>query len=144
LEKILSLADETAPHFFYTRGFILHEENNVPDLIARAFGHHNASRYLLAKGATEYLADSQGILATVAEPGIETLEPIGGTGDTLTGIAAALLAAGLDLKAAAVLAARANRLAGLRVGPLPPRRLRKLLPKSPRPWRFCDSDKSAG
>jgi NAD(P)H-hydrate repair Nnr-like enzyme with NAD(P)H-hydrate dehydratase domain len=131
LEKILSLADETAPHFFYTRGFILHEENNVPDLIARAFGHHNASRYLLAKGATEYLADSQGILATVAKPGIETLEPIGGTGDTLTGIAAALLAAGLDLKAAAVLAARANRLAGLRVGPTPATQVKEIIAQIP-------------
>ena len=42
--------------------------------------------YLLVKGATDYLADSRGVIATVAEPRIEALEAIGGTGDTLTGI----------------------------------------------------------
>jgi len=117
--ELAFLADETAPHPFYTRGFILQEDNKVPDLIARAYAHQNASRYLLVKGKTDYLADSQGILATVSEPGIEALEPIGGTGDTLTGIAAALMAAGQDLEAAAVLAAKANRLAGLLARPTP-------------------------
>ncbi len=34
--ELAFLADEEAPHPFYTRGFILHEENKVPDLIARA------------------------------------------------------------------------------------------------------------
>jgi ADP-dependent NAD(P)H-hydrate dehydratase / NAD(P)H-hydrate epimerase len=117
--ELAFLADETAPHPFYTRGFILHEDNKVPDLISRAYEHQNASRYLLVKGETDYLANSQGILATVAQPNIEALEPIGGTGDTLTGIVAALVAAGLDLEAAAVLAAKANRLAGSLACPTP-------------------------
>lgn len=117
--ELAFLADETAPHPFYTRGFILHENNQVPDLITRAYAHQNASRYLLVKGRTDYLADSQGILATVTEPRIEALEPIGGTGDTLTGIVAALAAAGQVLAAAAVQAARANRLAGLLAQPTP-------------------------
>jgi ADP-dependent NAD(P)H-hydrate dehydratase / NAD(P)H-hydrate epimerase len=92
--ELAFLADETAPHPFYTRGFILHEDNRAPDLIARAYAHHNAARYLLVKGETDYLADSGGIVAAVAEPRIETLEPIGGTGDTLTGMAAALAVCG--------------------------------------------------
>lgn len=117
--ELAFLADETAPHPFYTRGFILQEDNKVPDLITRAYAYQNASRYLLVKGKTDYLADSQGILATVAEPSIEALEPIGGTGDTLTGIAAALAAAGQDLEAAAIMAAQANRLAGLLASPNP-------------------------
>jgi hypothetical protein len=117
--ELAFLADETAPHPFYTRGFILHENNNVPDLITRAYAHHNASRYLLVKGETDYLANSQGILATVAEPKNEALEAIGGTGDTLTGIAAALAANGLDLEAAAILAAKVNRLAGSLALPTP-------------------------
>jgi hypothetical protein len=118
--ELAFLADETAPHPFYTRGFILHENHRVPDLILRAYAHQNASRYLLVKGETDYLADSQGILATVAEPRIEALEAIGGTGDTLTGIVAALAAKGLDLEGAAWLAARVNRLAGLLASPPPP------------------------
>ena len=117
--ELAFLADETAPHPFYTRGFILQEDNKVPDLITRAYAHQNASRYLLVKGKTDYLADSQGIWATVAEPSIEALEAIGGTGDTLTGIATALMAAGHDLVAAAILAAKANRLAGLLAHPTP-------------------------
>ena len=117
--ELAFLADETAPHPFYTRGFILQEDNKVPDLITRAYAHQNASRYLLVKGKTDYLADSQGIWATVAEPSIEALEAIGGTGDTLTGIATALMAAGHDLVAATILAAKANRLAGLLAHPTP-------------------------
>ncbi|MDI6852733.1 MAG: NAD(P)H-hydrate dehydratase [Deltaproteobacteria bacterium] len=130
--ELAFLADETAPHPFYTRGFILHDDNKVPDLIARTFEHHNASRYILAKGETDFLADSGGILATVAEPRIDALEAIGGTGDTLTGITAGLLAAGLDLKAAAVLAARANRLAGLLAHPTPATQVGEIIAHLPR------------
>lgn len=117
--ELAFLADETAPHPFYTRGFILHEDSKVPDLITRAYAHQNAARYLLVKGAADILADASGILATVSEPSIEALEPIGGTGDTLTGMAAALIAAGQDMETAALLAARANRLAGLMASPTP-------------------------
>ena len=41
--ELAFLADEEAPHPFYTRGFILHDENQVPDLIARAYKHSNAA-----------------------------------------------------------------------------------------------------
>ncbi len=125
--ELAFLADETAPHPFYTRGFILHENNRVPDLIARAYAHQNAARYLLVKGETDYLADSTGILATVAEPRLEALEAIGGTGDTLTGMAAALIAAGYNLETAAVLAARANRLAGLLAAPTPATQVEEII-----------------
>jgi len=129
--ELAFLADETAPHPFYTRGFILHEQNNVADLITRAYTHHNASRYLLVKGETDHLANSQGILATVAEPRIEALEAIGGTGDTLTGIAAALAANGLDLKTAAILAAQANRLAGSLALPTPATQVAEIIQHIP-------------
>ncbi|MBM4286349.1 MAG: sugar kinase [Deltaproteobacteria bacterium] len=113
------LADEEAPHPFYTRGFILHEDSRVPDLIRRAYAHGNAARYLLVKGSVDYLADRSGILATVQEPDVEALEPIGGTGDTLTGIVSALIASGWDIAEAAVLAARINRRAGELARPTP-------------------------
>lgn len=129
--ELAFLADETAPHPFYTRGFILHEDNQTPDLIARAYAHDNAARYLLVKGATDYLAAAGGIVATVAEPGIEALEPIGGTGDTLTGMVAALAAAGHDLENAALLAARANRLAGLLAQPTPATQVGEIIARIP-------------
>ena len=117
--ELAFLADEEAPHPFYTRGFILHEDNLVPDLIRRAYAHDNAARYLLVKGREDYLADRNGILAAISEPEIEALEPIGGTGDTITGIVAALLAAGWEMKPAAVSAARLNRRAGELARPTP-------------------------
>ncbi|MGQ9689288.1 MAG: NAD(P)H-hydrate dehydratase [Desulfobaccales bacterium] len=129
--ELAFLADETAPHPFYTRGFILQEENQAPDLIARAYAHQNAARYLLVKGVKDYLADSRGILATVGEPLIEALEPIGGTGDTLTGMVAALAAAGYGLEKAALLAAKANRLAGLLARPTPATQVGEIIPHIP-------------
>jgi hypothetical protein len=109
--ELAFLADEEAPHPFYTRGFILHEENQVPELITRAYAHDNAARYLLVKGREDYLASRQGILATIDQPMNEAMEAIGGTGDTLTGLVAALIGTGLGIDTA-IWGARANRLAG--------------------------------
>jgi len=117
--ELAFLADERAPHPFYTRGFILHEENRVPDLIARAYRHGNAARHLLVKGETDYLADESGILETVNAPAEEVMEAIGGTGDTLTGIVSVLLDGGMPIREAAPAAMRANRLAGRYAEPRP-------------------------
>lgn len=110
--ELAFLADESAPHPFYTRGFILHESNRVPELIARAYKHGNAARYLLVKGENDVLADAGGIRKTVSEPRVEALEAIGGTGDILTGLVAALTGLGHDIATACTLAARVSRLAG--------------------------------
>jgi hypothetical protein len=117
--ELAFLADEEAPHPFYTRGFILHEDNHVPDLIARAYQHGNAARYLIVKGAKDYLANAAGILETVDSPVEEAMEAIGGTGDTLTGIVSVLIHAGINMQDAAVAAMRANRLAGRYAQPTP-------------------------
>lgn len=129
--ELAFLADEAAPHPFYTRGFILHEDNRVPDLIARAYAHDNAARYLLVKGRADYFADKHGVLATIEEPRIEALEAIGGTGDTLTGIVSALVAAGQEIAAAAVLAARINRRAGELARPTPATQVGEIMPHLP-------------
>ncbi len=76
--ELAFLADEEAPHPFYTRGFILHEENRVPDLISRAYQHQNAARCLLVKGRKDYVADSEGIRAVVDHPSEEAMEAMGG------------------------------------------------------------------
>ncbi len=117
--ELAFLADEDAPHPFYTRGFILQEENRVPDLIARAYAHRNAPRFLLVKGEKDYLADQDGIKATVNAPVEEALEAIGGTGDTLTGIVTAMIASGMEIGNAAITAAKVNRLAGHYARPTP-------------------------
>jgi hypothetical protein len=110
--ELAFLADEEAPHPFYTRGFILHEQEKIPELIARAYKHQNAAKHLLVKGQPDYVADEQGVVATIDSPVHDAMEAIGGTGDTITGIVAALIEAGWAVAEAAVTAARINRLAG--------------------------------
>ncbi|MCD4754392.1 MAG: sugar kinase [Deltaproteobacteria bacterium] len=130
--ELAFLADENAPHPFYTRGFILHEENRVPDLISRAYGHENASRFLLVKGKKDYLADREGVRATVDDPAEKAMEAIGGTGDTLTGIVAVLINAGREIDESAVLAAKVNRLAGHYARPSPATQITDIIHHIPR------------
>ena len=125
------LADEEAPHPFYTRGFILHEQNIVSKLIERAYLHENASRMLIVKGREDIIATKDGVSKTVREPVVETLEPIGGTGDTLTGIVSALAAYGIPLEGSAVAACRANRLAGLLASPTPATQVSEIVARIP-------------
>lgn len=125
--ELAFLADEEAPHPFYTRGFILHQENRVPELISRSYIHKNAARNLLVKGETDYVANQNGIQAIIDSPLVEAMEAIGGTGDTLTGIAAALISADMEIAEAATIAARANRLAGYHAKPTPATQVREIV-----------------
>jgi ADP-dependent NAD(P)H-hydrate dehydratase / NAD(P)H-hydrate epimerase len=129
--ELAFLADEDAPHPFYTRGFILHQEDKVPALVDRAYRHANAARWLLIKGRTDCLADAQGIHETVDAPACAAMEAMGGTGDTLTGLAAALAATGMPIDRAAALAARANRLAGQLAAPTPATQIEAMVRKIP-------------
>ncbi|RQW87619.1 MAG: sugar kinase [Geobacter sp.] len=139
--ELAFLADEKAPHPFYTRGFILHEDNRVPDLIARAYQHRNAARYLLVKGKADYLADASGILETVDSPVEEALEAIGGTGDTLTGLVSVLVDAGYEMQEAAVAAMRINRLAGSYARPTPATQILDIIEHIPRACREVLAEK---
>ena len=113
------LADETAPHPFYTRGFILHQDNNVPDLIARAYEHRNGARHLLVKGSVDYVVADGEITGQVSKPAAEAMEAMGGTGDTLTGIVCALIESGKSIPDACRIAALVNRMAGMYANPTP-------------------------
>ncbi len=135
--ELAYLADEIAPHPFYTRGFILHEENNVPDLIARAYKHGNASRHLLVKGSKDYIVSGGKIHGTVDNPAEESMEAIGGTGDTLTGIVSALIDSGMDIQDAAVLSARTNRMAGSYAHPTPATQVIEIIRFIPEALKAC-------
>ncbi|MEW6141062.1 MAG: NAD(P)H-hydrate dehydratase [Thermodesulfobacteriota bacterium] len=129
--ELAFLADESAPHPFYTRGFLLQDEDKAEELVKRAYEHENAARYLLVKGKCDLVASVEGILARVCEPCVENMEPIGGTGDTLTGIVAALIQSNRTIPEAATLAAKANRLLGLLSKPTPAFSVSDLLPAMP-------------
>ncbi|MGD2126920.1 MAG: NAD(P)H-hydrate dehydratase [Desulfobacteraceae bacterium] len=130
--ELAFLADEEAPHPFYTRGFILHDENRIPDLISRAYEHKNAARYLLVKGSQDHVASGEQVHAVIDNPADEALEAIGGTGDTLTGIVSALIASGMETLEAAILAARINRQAGHYTAPNPSSKVVDLIEQIPK------------
>ena len=125
--ELAFLADEEAPHPFYTRGFILHEDNNTPDLIKRAYSHDNAAKHLLVKGKKDFIANKKGIIGHVENPSEKTMEAIGGTGDTLTGIVSSLIASGMETVEASILAASANRLAGHYAKPDPSTQIMEII-----------------
>jgi NAD(P)H-hydrate repair Nnr-like enzyme with NAD(P)H-hydrate dehydratase domain len=118
--EISFLADPEAGHPAYVKSALFEvDTTEVPKLIAQAVAEKNTPRYLLVKGPTDFIVDSGNIVHTVTEPNIPVLEPIGGTGDTLTGMVSALIAGGLDPVKACLVASRANRLAGLACNPTP-------------------------
>lgn len=117
--ELAFLADELAPHPFYTRGFLLGPEAEAPALIRRAWESGGSARHLLVKGETDRVVRRGETLAEIAGPQTPAMEAIGGTGDTLTGMVTALLMAGRDIPDACAMAARANRLLGVLADPTP-------------------------
>ncbi len=125
------LADDKADHPSFTRGFIFHLEDDVPELIRRAYRGGNAARTMFVKGATDYICQQGEIIDTLDSPSIETMEPIGGTGDLITGMISGLVAAGLPPLDACRLAGRVNRLAGKLCRPTPATQVDEILPFLP-------------
>ncbi|GAJ16265.1 unnamed protein product, partial [marine sediment metagenome] len=107
------LADPDATHPAYiSRHLFDIDITQAPELITSAYRNKNAARLLLIKGAVDYVVKDGEILNTIAEPDLPELEAIGGTGDTITGMVSAFTYAELELHEAAIIAARANRMAG--------------------------------
>jgi hypothetical protein len=129
--ELAFLADETAPHPFYTRGFILHQNHNVPDLIRRSYAHDNAAKNLLVKGIKDYIVAESRIIETVAYPSHDAMEAIGGTGDTLTGLLTVFCGVEIKLEKAALGAAQANRFTGHHADPSPAAQVFELIEKIP-------------
>ncbi len=129
--ELAFLADETAPHPFYARGFLLGEDNQAPDLVRRAHAHANAARHMLVKGSTDLVVRGPSILDTVDAPAEDAMEAMGGTGDSLTGMAAALVESGRDIPQACLAGARINRLAGALTKPTPASQIPALIAHIP-------------
>ncbi len=130
--ELAFLADDLAPHPFYTRGFICQEEDNVPSLISKAYQGENAPKVMIVKGKKDYICNKEEIIDVIEEPFIEPLEAIGGTGDTLTGIVSALVYGGYAIDKAAVMAAKVNRIAGELAHPTPGTQVSEIIIHIPR------------
>ncbi len=125
------LADDKADHPMYTRGFIFHLEDDVPELIRRAYETGNAAHTMFVKGATDYICHNGEMLEKVSQPKVEALEPIGGTGDTITGMISALIYIGKSPVEACRIAARVNRRAGELSHPTPATQVKAIIKHIP-------------
>lgn len=121
------LADEKADHPTFTRGFIFHMENNVPELIRRAYASNNAPPTMFVKGSVDYICHNGEILYTIDQPSVPTMEPIGGTGDLITGMISGLIHAGESPVDACRIAGHVNRKAGVLSQPTPATQIKDIL-----------------
>ena len=121
------LADECAPHPFYTRGCLLDEAADVTELLERARRHGNCPPYLIVKGAVDSIAGPAGIMETVAEPCVPAMEAIGGTGDIITALVTVFLMRGDAVAEACLRAARCGRRLAALANPTPATQIGELL-----------------
>lgn len=121
------LADENAPHPFYTRGFLLAKEDDIFDLLERAKNHKMIAKNLIIKGSTDYIVTNGEIVSTVNTPSIPTMEAIGGTGDLVTGLLTAYLMQEQSIVEAMKNATKEARNIGSRANPTPATQISQLL-----------------
>jgi len=105
--------------------------SHTPELARTAYENHGAARLLLVKGSTDYIIRDGEVLDMITEPDVPMLEPIGGTGDTITGVVSALAHAELEPHEAAIIAARANRMAGKYAKVTPATKVRQIIDQFP-------------
>jgi len=126
------LADTKATHPAYIARHLFDTDiTQTPGLIAAAYERRDAARLLLVKGAVDYVVQAGEILATITEPDVPALEAIGGTGVTITGLVSALAYAELEPHEAAIIAARANRVAGMYARATPATRVSQIIDQFP-------------
>ena len=121
------LADPAATHPAYVRFMMYNNVDRMPELIRSAYDNKNAASLLLVKGAADYIVDKGEIIETITEPDVPCMEAIGGTGDTITGMVSAFVYAGLEPHEAAIIAARANRMAGKMAAVSPATRVARVI-----------------
>lgn len=130
--ELAFLADPEAFHPAYISKHLLKTDSDGrPELIATAYKNRGASKTLLVKGKRDIVAAEDRIIAVIDEPDIPAMECIGGTGDTITGMCAALIYSGMSLEKAAVTSAKVNRMAGLIAGVNPASRIYEVIKRIP-------------
>jgi NAD(P)H-hydrate repair Nnr-like enzyme with NAD(P)H-hydrate dehydratase domain len=137
LSELAFLADKEEIHPAYIDKHLFEscDIKTVPEFIALAYENQGAARYLLVKGKADYIADKNGILSSIDGPDIPELECIGGTGDTITGMVAALIYKGLNIPDALKISAQANRLAGAIETTTPATRINEIIDRLPQVFK---------
>ena len=131
LGELAFLADEKAPHPFYTRGFLLAEDRELPILLQRAQMHGNCPPNLVIKAAADHIVCDGSLVATVSEPCVPAMECIGGTGDLVSGLVTAFLAEGMPMCRAILGASRTARLLAAHCRPTPSTQISEIIARLP-------------
>ena len=126
--ELAFLADEKAPHPFYTRGFLLTEGREAPELASLAHEHGDSARLLLVKGRRDLVVEEGSVVAETESPCLPYMEPIGGTGDLVTGLLTAYALSGRMPRQACLAAAQAARFTGEAADPTPATAVAELMP----------------
>jgi len=131
--ELAFLADPDAIHPAYIQYHLFSaDDSQAPDLIEAAYKQKGAAKILIAKGATDYVAEKGKIVAEINEPDIPAMEAIGGTGDTISGLTGAMIDAGFNPRNAAVNALRTNRKAGACCEATPATKIRLIVEAIPK------------
>jgi ADP-dependent NAD(P)H-hydrate dehydratase / NAD(P)H-hydrate epimerase len=126
------LADPDAAHPAYVQHFIFDvDQTEVPKLSAEAYAHGDAPKYMIVKAPVDHVIVEGKAVAVIKEPNVPALEPIGGTGDTITGEVSALISSGMDVVEACIAACKINRTAGELTKPTPATTIAQFIPQIP-------------
>jgi NAD(P)H-hydrate repair Nnr-like enzyme with NAD(P)H-hydrate dehydratase domain len=97
-------------------------------LSQEAFAHGDTPRYMIVKAPIDHVIVDGKVAAVIKEPNIPALEPIGGTGDTITGEVSALISSGMDVVESCIAACKINRTAGELAHPIPATTIAQFIP----------------
>ena len=126
------LADPEATHPAYIARHLFNTDvTQTPRLVDAAYEQNGSASLLLVKGSVDYVVRHGDIVETINEPDVPELEAIGGTGDTITGLVSAFAYAELELYEAAIIAAKANRMAGKFAQATPATKICEIIEKFP-------------
>jgi len=127
--EISFLADPDAAHPAYVQHFIFSvDQTEVPRLSLEAYEHGDAPKYMIVKAPVDHVIVDGQVVGSIREPNVPSMEPIGGTGDTITGVVSALIASGLPVVDACTSACRINRVAGEMAKPNPATTIAQFIP----------------
>lgn len=123
------LADPDAAHPAYVQHFIFDvDQTDVPRLSQEAYANGDAPKYMVVKAPVDHVIVDGKVAGSINEPNVPSLEPIGGTGDTITGIVSALIASGMPIVEACTAASKINRVAGELAQPTPATTIAQFIP----------------
>jgi NAD(P)H-hydrate repair Nnr-like enzyme with NAD(P)H-hydrate dehydratase domain len=127
--ELAFLADEFAPHPLYVTRETAVTGGDVAAQLAAASRHRNAAATMIIKGPIDYVYHGTVMVGMCGQPNLPAMEAIGGTGDTITGMVAALRDMNdpdADLKALTV-----NRLLGRRTACTPATQISEFIREIP-------------